>query len=66
MIEETLLPLLKEKLQSTGQQHGVMEIWDIGSGLGRVSVSVDLAEDTSEDAPVDVPVDDTQVVLEGN
>jgi hypothetical protein len=34
MIEQTL-PLLKEKLQSTGQQHGVMEIWDIGSGLGR-------------------------------
>jgi hypothetical protein len=66
MIEETLLPLLKEKLQSTGQQHGVMETWDIRSGLGRVSVSVDLAEDTSEDAPVDVPVDDTQVVLEGN
>ena len=35
MIEHVLFPLLKEKLRSIRHRQEVMEIWDVGSGLGR-------------------------------
>ena len=35
MIEYILLPLLNEKIRSIEHQSKLMEIWDIGSGLGR-------------------------------